>query len=90
MVYCYRDKAGILHCHELERIAKEYAANGTNVVEWDGEAKGGYPQIAGYNVIDYGAGEVYVEGNRRDGKRVEGLSPRQKQAVLDELAKIGI
>jgi hypothetical protein len=89
MAYAYRDKYGILHCTEHKNTAEKYAAG--NIVAYDGPCQGGYPVLDdGVEIFDYGAGEVYVGGNRGNGARLEDCSESIKNAVADILAKIGL
>lgn len=68
-MFIYRDKYGILHAVGGRFIAEENAA-GKPVVEIPGACEGGYPCVVGPSVVDYGNGEIYVGGNRTDGKPV--------------------
>lgn len=93
MAYFYRDKANILHGTEDLSTAKEYAQG--DVVSKDFTAKGGYLQIEGQPVFDYGNGEVYYGGNRNSDnhvelKELEGCSAELYGKIVATLEAIGL
>lgn len=85
MGFAYKDRFGVVHVVDGKGVAEANAD--CAVVETGIEHAGGYPQVDGKDVVAYvGTGEIYVDGNRRDGAPTElGELPESLQALLLEL-----
>lgn len=82
--YAYRDKYGIMHITQREETAKRFAANLKYAyVEFPNET--GYPVLEHMEeIFDYGGEEIYIGGNRNNGKQVS-LNDTRIQAYLKEV-----
>ena len=90
--YAYRDKYGVLHIISSQLSATERAAGEVKPVKVPNEY--GYPciEIEGElkQVVDYGGGETYVNGNVRNGIHISKVEPEIRFKVETLLQEIGL
>lgn len=81
MSYAYRDKYGILHGTDDYLTALKKSRDG-RIFETDLPCNGKYFMINNIVVVDYGNGDIYLGGNKKDGWKV---SPAEFKQYLQPI-----
>lgn len=92
-MFIYRDKYGILHAVHGKATAEANVKPGGPVAEVAGACDNGYPLALGPSICDYGNGEIYIGGNRTDGKplaKCDGVTQYLVNQFLQKVKEAGI